>query len=79
MDPAALAGVMRVPAATLQVARHEAAGLKATGGTDRFGRSFAGSPPLQPPYCAVRVTGALFQTQGGLEVDGRVAVLGVGG
>lgn len=42
---------------------------------DRFGRSFAGKAPLQAPYYAVRVTGALFHTQGGLEVDGDARVL----
>lgn len=35
---------------------------------DRFGRRFA-PPGLRPPYRAVRVTGALFHTQGGLLVD----------
>ncbi|HSG56245.1 MAG TPA: FAD-binding protein, partial [Paracoccaceae bacterium] len=39
------------------------------GGTDAFGRSFS-TPPLTPPYAAVRVTGALFHTQGGLDVTG---------
>ena len=39
------------------------------GGTDDFGRSFH-TPPLIPPYAAVRVTGALFHTQGGLDVTG---------
>jgi fumarate reductase flavoprotein subunit len=37
-------------------------------GPDAFGRRFAG-PPLEPPYCAVKVTGALFHTQGGLDVS----------
>lgn len=42
-------------------------------GRDEFGRRFGGTP-LEPPYRGVRVTGALFHTQGGLEVDadGRV-------
>jgi fumarate reductase flavoprotein subunit len=35
--------------------------------------------PLAAPYCAVRVTGALFHTQGGLAVDGRARVLGTDG
>ena len=35
----------------------------------RFGRDFTASRPLAPPYNAVRVTGALFHTQGGLVVD----------
>ena len=37
--------------------------------TDPFGRDFTTRPALRPPYCAVKVTGALFHTQGGLVVD----------
>ena len=39
-----------------------------------FGRDFTGNPPLSPPYYAVKVTGALFHTQGGLMIgeDARV-------
>ncbi|MCR9125165.1 MAG: FAD-dependent oxidoreductase [Rhodobacteraceae bacterium] len=44
-------------------------------GPDRFGRDFA-TPPLRAPFCAVRVTGALFHTQGGLVVDERARVMG---
>ncbi len=42
--------------------------------TDTLGRDFTQKPMLEPPYYAVRVTGALFHTQGGLVVDhsGRV-------
>lgn len=40
-----------------------------TNATDAFGRHF-GDGHLSPPYCGVRVTGALFHTQGGLETDG---------
>ena len=36
---------------------------------DRFGRDFTGIAPLAPPYQAVKVTGALFHTQGGLMID----------
>jgi len=41
--------------------------------TDEFGRHFS-NDLLQAPYMAVKVTGALFHTQGGLDVDanGRV-------
>ena len=42
---------------------------------DPFNRDFANTPALAPPYCAVRVTGALFHTQGGLTIDPRAAVL----
>tara|TARA_R110000850_G_scaffold26527_4_gene75901 strand:- start:111 stop:1478 length:1368 start_codon:yes stop_codon:yes gene_type:complete len=37
-------------------------------GVDLFGRTW-GSTSLAPPFCAVKVTGALFHTQGGLEID----------
>lgn len=36
---------------------------------DPFGRDFTTRPKLVPPYYAVKVTGALFHTQGGLVVD----------
>lgn len=65
---AALAEAMKVPAAAL------AAALAERGAPDRFGRDWTGVAPLAPPYCAVRVTGALFHTQGGLAIraDARV-------
>jgi len=43
-------------------------------GEDPMGRqNFQG--PLKPPYFGVRVTGALFHTQGGLKVDKKAQVL----
>ena len=42
---------------------------------DPFGRDFTGVPELAAPYRAVKVTGALFHTQGGLEVDEQARVL----
>lgn len=36
---------------------------------DPLGRDFSGQPPLAPPYLAVKVSGALFHTQGGLVID----------
>ena len=44
-----------------------------------FGRDFTTKPPLQGPYYAVKVTGALFHTQGGLAIDTRGRVLKKGG
>ena len=70
-----LARQMGVPADTLAGALQEVDSLKQAGATDRFGRVFAGSPSLQPPYHAVKVTGALFHTQGGLVVDGSARVM----
>jgi fumarate reductase flavoprotein subunit len=42
---------------------------------DPYGRDFTGKPKLQPPYYGVKVTGALFHTQGGLAVDRDARVL----
>jgi fumarate reductase flavoprotein subunit len=42
---------------------------------DPFGRNFAEKPMLVPPYYAIKVTGALFHTQGGLVVDEHARVL----
>ncbi|MGG5889621.1 FAD-dependent oxidoreductase [Falsiroseomonas sp. HC035] len=54
--------------------------LKAAGATDGFGRVWAGVAQLAPPYRAVRVTGALFHSQGGLAVDDHARVrLAAGG
>jgi fumarate reductase flavoprotein subunit len=63
-----LAAQMRVPAAAL------AGELAAARGLDRFGRDWSRSAPLAAPFHAVRVTGALFHTQGGLSIgpDARV-------
>jgi len=44
------------------------------GGTDEFGRRF-GDAPLSPPFAGVRVTGALFHTQGGLVTGDDARVL----
>lgn len=48
------------------------AGLVA--GRDPLGRAPGTRRPLEAPYCGVRVTGALFHTQGGMAIDcaGRV-------
>ncbi|MEX0408292.1 FAD-dependent oxidoreductase [Aquibium sp. LZ166] len=42
---------------------------------DPFGRDFTSVAPLAPPYHAVKVTGALFHTQGGLMIDDDARVL----
>lgn len=50
----------------------EALARELGGGPCRFGRG--NIPPLGPPYAAVKVTGALFHTQGGLAVDEQARV-----
>lgn len=71
---AELAEGMHVPAATFAAEWNEVEKLKSAGGRDRHGRRFLAEQSCKPPYHAVKVTGALFHTQGGLGVDtsGRV-------
>lgn len=64
IDPA---GLVRTVGEVASLVQGEAA--------DRWGRDFTGRPVLQAPYYAVKVTGALFHTQGGLAVDARGRVL----
>jgi fumarate reductase flavoprotein subunit len=71
----ALAARLKLPADVLGENFAAVERLKQSGGTDGFGRNFAGVAPLSPPFKAVRVTGALFHTQGGLAVDRRAHVL----
>jgi fumarate reductase flavoprotein subunit len=47
--------------------------LQQGGGIDEFGRRFE-APSLSAPYFALKVTGALFHTQGGLEIDATARV-----
>lgn len=63
-----------VPAANIVDEWNEVQKLKSIDGRDRYGRIFRAGHSCRPPYYAVKVTGALFHTQGGLAVDasGRV-------
>lgn len=71
---AGLASLLGLPEAALSATLAEVDALARGGGTDRFGRRFD-APRLAPPYRAVRVTGALFHTQGGLAIDASTRVL----
>jgi fumarate reductase flavoprotein subunit len=64
-----LAKAMNVNTATFSAEWNEVENLKAAGGCDRYGRQFLAEQSCEPPYHAVKVTGALFHTQGGLAVD----------
>lgn len=73
-DPAGLAAAFGLDPAAVDRTIEETRALAGTAGTDRFGRSYW-EQPLGTPLAGVRVTGALFHTQGGLRVDGRARVL----
>lgn len=65
-----LAAAMRVPLEAFAAEWGEVDGLKANSGRDRFGRQFTPAQTCPPPFHAVKVTGALFHTQGGVAIDG---------
>ena len=69
-----LAAAMRVPSAAFAAEWREVEDLKARGARDRYGRQFVAEQRCQPPFHAVKVTGALFHTQGGLAVDASARV-----
>ncbi len=71
----ALAQLIGVPADALEKTVAEVTEMCAGTRTDPFGRDFSGKLPLKAPFCAVKVTGALFHTQGGLVVDANAQVL----
>lgn len=71
----ALAAQCGLPAEELAAALAQTRTLAAGQGRDPFGRDFTGKPALVAPFYAVKVTGALFHTQGGLIVDPRARVL----
>jgi fumarate reductase flavoprotein subunit len=65
----ALADAMRVPLQAFAAELTETEALKTCAGRDRYGRRFALGQHFAPPFHAVKVTGALFHTQGGLLID----------
>lgn len=69
-----LATAMHVPLEAFLAEWTETEALKTRAARDRYGRKFTPDQRCAPPFYAVKVTGALFHTQGGLVIDavGRV-------
>lgn len=63
-DPTTLAGALAEPLEALAGRRRDA-----------VGRDWTGEHPPEPPYRALRVKGALYHTQGGLQIDAQARVL----
>jgi fumarate reductase flavoprotein subunit len=76
---ALLAARLNVQSSALAQSFAEVEEAKRTGRPDRFGRSFAEAALLAPPFKAVKVTGALFHTQGGLAVDPSARIVDLNG
>lgn len=64
-----LAAVMRLPTGALEAELAEIEDLKRRAARDHFGRQFVPEQCLAAPFHAIKVTGALFHTQGGLAID----------
>ncbi len=69
-----LAAIVNAPVSALASTLDEVAAMQRGERSDTFGRDFTGKPALAAPYFAVKVTGALFHTQGGLEIDDEARV-----
>lgn len=78
-DIAELARLTGVPEAGLRATIEETARYAAGKSECPFGRDFRTKPALREPFFAVKVTGALFHTQGGLMVGGDARVLSTDG
>ena len=74
-DVGALAAIIGCDAAVLAATVAGVEAMARGEREDRLGRDFTGRPVLEAPYCVAKVTGALFHTQGGLDVDGDGRVL----
>ena len=74
-DVTELARVTGLPEAALSQTLSEVATYQSGQTPDPFGRDFTGKPVLTAPYHAVKVTGALFHTQGGLMIDEQARVV----
>ena len=69
-----LARAMRVPVQAFSAEWQDAESVKCRSGQDRYGRHFTPDQKCAAPFHAVKVTGALFHTQGGLAIDANARV-----
>lgn len=76
--PAELAKLTGLPVEALGQTLTEVDQWAVTNERDSFGRIFDMSQRLVAPYYAVKVRAAVFHTQGGLTIDDKARVLGVG-
>lgn len=73
--PEELAALIGVPAAALAATLAEAHKAQASGQPDAQGRLWGEDKPPVAPFRAVKVVGAIFHTQGGLQIDSTARVL----
>ena len=73
--PEELAALIGVPADALAATLAQAHAAQASGQPDAQGRLWGDDKPPVAPFRAVKVVGAIFHTQGGLQIDGTARVL----
>jgi fumarate reductase flavoprotein subunit len=74
-----LAVRLNIPEADLSAEFGDVASARQLRTPDRFGRTFPAQSELKPPYLAIKITGALFHTQGGLMITPEARVVRPGG
>ena len=74
-----LAGLIGVDADALEATIAEARQSQANGRMDSQGRRWGEDLPPAAPFRAFKVVGAIYHTQGGLQIDGRARVLRANG
>lgn len=74
-NPEELASRLKINPENLLRTLAEMARYQSGDTSDPLGRDFTGQPMLAGPLHAIRVTGALFHTQGGLAIDAEARVL----
>ena len=70
-----LADIIAVDPQALAESLDEARAAQAAGHPDTVGRTWGEDRPPSGPYLAFKVCGALYHTQGGLQIDGEARVL----
>jgi fumarate reductase flavoprotein subunit len=74
-DVATLAPMIGVPATALRETLADADAAQKMGKADAFGRVWGRDRPPSPQFRALKVCGAIYHTQGGLQIDGFARVL----
>lgn len=74
-SPEALAALIGVPAEALAASLADACTARNRGGADSTGRVWGEELPPHGSLRALKVVGAIYHTQGGLEIDGQARVL----
>ncbi len=74
-DTSDLCNALKLPESSLERTFDQIAAYRKGTIVDPLGRDFTGDQPFEPPFHAVRVTGAVFHTQGGVLTNEKAQVV----